>query len=289
MLGYHQKDGNNLDRAPPCRSPFYPWLVCTRVTYQGIGFNAQSPSINNRYGSAANYQFARMTCTYANPPCNLYWQSLGDQGNEWLRYTTINVLPQAQEISLGEGAMTFKEGNLPASNGPKGTDVPGSPVKIVQGDVLEINWFKVPHYYLMGTTGYRAGNIIGYGSAYNAGLNQTYEGATGKTNKNAFLGYDANTLLMKSPVITPGTQSVCPAWNGDQLQLRTYDIKFQFAIWDPKLGPTATTHGWGTALWRGDKLAYYAEVKGTGAGTTPLYAQYPFENLFAAANATLLA
>ena len=288
--------------------------MCSQVDYVGRQFAANANPvvlasiIDNQYGTGAQYSLCRLTCTYTSPPCNTTWTNQADQGDEWRRYCTVSRIPKSQEVDLGDEALpVYVEGLFLSTRWRPGVagnplDFPGSPIKIVQGDVLEITWFCVPHYYLMNNN-YRPVNITGYGAGFNAAMNQTYEGAVGKKNLNTFMGYAPGLLLLHDPVITPTTQPFAPFgsdWNGDQLQLLAYDVKFSFPIWDPRLGTlqnsngqAPSTRGWGTAFWRGDATGVYlTQTKANGgggiAGSTPLYDSMAYENLFACANATNL-
>ncbi len=267
ILGYHQTtDYLNLTRNPPIRHPKFPWLYANSIpdvtavaptsTFSGPQ-QAATDTDTSGYQSAT-YQRPRLTISFQTLPYVPYFRDVAAATltptnpayagqtvmDETQRYCYRLTNPSAQASQLNNGTFQYLEGvpsgrTYPQANGGLQRIIPTADIVLV--------WAAVPEDYLMNTKG--PVNFTGDPDSYDVTNVTPYDltGAVGKVNFTEFLGYAPGTLLMYPPQITPRMSPVATSFNNDIGNVRIYDVQVNMKLFDPPLGPGATTRGWNTA------------------------------------------
>ncbi len=240
------------------------------------GFDPGTDLRTARYSLAyATIKFRNFRCNFL-PDTDIYTGGKDDSENEWKR----NVYFETQagiKVLAAEGGQFLQfvegeEGEHPPivhdSDGTKKATI-AAPWSLLQGETkITMFWLNVPHDYLSNDT-----DIL-YPLAF--------QNCLGKVNSEAFLGCRAGTLYMDPPEFTP-VPYVYPI-SGDYGQLKSWDVKVTFNLYDPQLGAAAPiTHGHNTLPWRLDNYNYLATRDGTVTGPR-LMLEANFWNIFRAWN-----
>lgn len=238
-----------LKRTPPVYHPRYPRLVCvsaaaeefklkkapatsnTKVGVQSLPVGSLSvygTSIENR----TSYEKAKIVARFAPCPYPMLTDTevfVGGQIQEWRRWTTLDLEPRAEVLSLQGFKQIYTEGTGLAAptTSPQGKEYPAEVGQVLVKTSVRLTWSLVSDLWLFGRDA--GGNLVSYPRNIVLGL--------GTVNETNFLGFLAGTLMLESVKMMRYPWGLCA---GDAEGRFHYDVEFGFSFFDPTKGYTGS-------------------------------------------------